>query len=143
MKPSLLSSWLGCCSKSYIVLLKVIIGYSLEKNILLCPNCRFQICRVITVNISLPGLNSLSCSCHYSYQSCSYIEWGHWNYYWNTSNFPSQLFSSCSQQMLSLEKVKADHVCGSKLSTEKASLHVTVTVCTLVNPAVFGMQWFC
>lgn len=49
-------------------------------------------------------------------------------------------FSSCSQQMLSLEKVWADHFCGSKLSTEKPSLRVTVTVCTFVDPTVFGVR---
>ena len=42
--------------------------------------------------------------------------------------------------MLRLEKVGAEHVCRSKLSTEKASLHVTVTVCTLVNPVMFGVR---
>lgn len=68
IKPFLLSCWWRCCNKSYTVLLKRLVGYL--KRIL---------CRVLRIDpkssesqqsqISSPGLNSLSRSCHYSCQS--------------------------------------------------------------------------
>jgi len=78
IKPFLLSCWLRCYNKSYTVLLKRLVGYL--KRIfsrVLSEDPKSSESR--QSQISSPGLNSLSCSCHYSCQSYSYTESGRWN----------------------------------------------------------------